>query len=410
MASSHVLINKDTYIIERYFFRYRAPTRITFGTWPEHQDKKPKGCSFNFRRDRAKIVVYDHILPTLPAKTHFGIGFDIIIDSNDLNTANQIVETVIHDLIIIFSFSEACFVGEPEFVLRYELPIEGLILNKALVHVLDSNLNPKETSTRPIDRKRLQKVFNMINGINDKSIRNRIKDSLLWYWKALYDKKIFDSFLHIWIAIEFLESELKKLYSLKGCEKHYPICSKCKNEFELCPTCEQDFSYKANTGFIGYKKLEVESGLSKGLFKKLHKTRSILVHDGIRTLNSDNLRKSIALAQDLLFKAIYVLCGRDHAEAIEIPRAMRGESLPNILTFEGQMFVSKIPTLNDVELQPYADGVYKFSPTIASENGDLINNLEVPHKFHGVFEKGKMEKKIRIDQTHSIQEIIDYDN
>mgnify|MGYP001619756664 FL=1 len=315
---------------KQYFFRFRCPTRLAFGNWLEHQETKPKGVSFDYKGDRANVVVFDEILATEPAKTHFGIGIDVLIEGDEIEKSQKIVEGIILEIISILAFAEACFIGLPEFVLRYALPQDGACLKEATAYVLDKNYRPIETTTRIINRERVKGLFSLINSITINSRRNAIRDSLHWFWRALDNKYIRDRFLQIWIAIEYLEKELKAIYKLNNSEIHYPRCEFCKEEFKVCPKCEKDFGYKANPGFTGYKTLEKEAGLD-GLFNELHRIRSKLVHGGEAIIESHVLEKAILDSHSLLVKAFFVLCGADHKESTTLPMEMRSKSLPMIL-------------------------------------------------------------------------------
>jgi hypothetical protein len=354
-----------------------------------------------------KIIVHDEFLHTKPSRTHYGIGIDLIINVDKVNFLQSIVENAILEIISILSFCEACFIGRPEFVLKYRIPDQGTNLEDFKSHILNKDILPKETTTRIANPNRIKKFFSMIDSITDLERKKSITNSLHWFWKALGDNDVRDRFLHLWIAVEYLEKELKKEFNIPTSELHYPICRYCHNEFRSCPECEKDFGYKANTGFAGFKFLEKKVASRKGLFNKLHKLRSKIVHAGRLVLPKEASEEAIMDSYNLLVKAIFVLCGVDHLESKIMPNFLRGESLPPILVFEGQIEVTKIPDLDEVHLQPIGEGSYSFNAEIDEITDDLLPNWGIQHDFLGVFKKGFMKKSILLDQSHNIKDVWD---
>jgi hypothetical protein len=200
----------DRALPQTFFFRYRCPTRLAFGTWKGHQREKPEGGSFEYRGDSARVLAFDERLHTQP-KTHYGLGFDIQITRSDIDRAQEAAAGIVLDLVGLLAFVESCAIGRPQFALRYSLPSHGTTLRDARAHVLDADYRPNEVRLRLIDRDRLATVFAAIHSVQDSGRREGIKHALHWMWKSFSDENLRDRFLHMWIGLEHLEPKLKRI-------------------------------------------------------------------------------------------------------------------------------------------------------------------------------------------------------
>ena len=393
-------------VTARYFFRYRAPTRISFSDLVGHQLEKPRTITCEFPTEKVNIVLFDERLPTEPM-LHYGVGFAVEVEHPELEEAQSIARATVVGLIAVLSFCEACYVGRPEFVARYRIPDSGNTLHDALVFVLDRNYAPVETSLRIIQFDRFQEILKKIHVISDERRRNTILRSLNWFWMSLDNNLHVDSFLHLWIALELLEVELKALYSLDRNKWAHPRCRQCNHVFKSCPNCTGDFTYRAGTGFVGLKKVVVDCGLKKKLYDDLYKLRSKLIHGVIAI--PEEIRQAVVDTRELLTKAVFTLIDLDPSRTSGLASSVRLRSNPTIFYLEGTIDVSDVPWLSDVYLQPTASGQYEYKFQIAA-GGKLVIHTTVEHKFQGgAFVSGRMEKKLRVDSSINVEDVWEED-
>lgn len=340
---------------------------------------------------------------------HYGIGCDIKIISKNEEDAKLRAESITLEFLTIISYLERCYFDIPLMILKYEYPEKDTRIKNYSAIVVDNSYRPQETSLRLVNISKL-KIFLDKLEVLDKEKKSAVMQALHWFWKALgvTDKR--DRFLNLWIGLEFLEKQLKKTFQLPTSKYNLPKCPHCKENIDKCPKCgKADPVYKANTGFTGYKKLQE---LLKGkvlTFDQIHDYRSRLVHGD--NLTKEELDNSILSTTVLINLAILTILkmspdpGINANDAIEMAKGeMRKISLPLMMQFDGEIEVSEIPQVDDIDKQPHVSGDYEFKFEPINEN-EIITNCDVIHTFHGVFIKGKAKKILKNDASQKVEDV-----
>lgn len=64
--------------MKKYFFSFRAPSRLAFDNWKIHQNEKGTICSVDL--ENGKMIIYDSKVEYGTVKVHYGLGFDFHIE------------------------------------------------------------------------------------------------------------------------------------------------------------------------------------------------------------------------------------------------------------------------------------------------------------------------------------------
>ncbi|MDO8487368.1 MAG: HEPN domain-containing protein [Candidatus Curtissbacteria bacterium] len=392
-----------------YFFRFITPTRLTFSDWLVHQKWEQNGIKVNLPSVNAEMMVFDKRIKHKGTFMHYGLGCDIKIMSQNEKEAKLRSEVIVLEFLTLISYLEKCYFGAPSMILEYEYPEEGTSIKNYSAIIFDNNYIPKEISPRPINIQRLQIFLNKFEPLEPNK-KMSISQTLHWFWKALGAADKRDRFLSLWIALEFLEEELKKRYGLAASKSTLPKCPHCKNNIDACPKCKKpDPFYKTNTGFTGYKEIEKAIKGKTLKFDQIHAYRSKLIHGNNITVREvdDSIMSTVILINLAILTLMDMSTDPDvnASDAIEMAKgSIRKLALPIMYRFDGEIKVSEIPEIDHTEKQPFVSGDFDLHFKII--NGFKIEtDGKLRHQFHGVFQSGKVKKILMVDESEIVEKV-----
>lgn len=395
----------------RYFFRFVAPSRLTFSTWEVHQEREEKGVKNNYPEDGAEMLVFDKRIEVAGFFHHYGLGFDVAADARDRAHGLEKAESYATKFISVLTFLEQYHVAAPQLVLSYRYPTSKgsrTLEQYSVLLIDDAFYQPTNLSLRRVNIRTLDAFLKAIIAATP-TVRNAIYFSLHWYWKAVGSGDKRDTFLYLWVALEILEASLKVFFGLPSKKLSHPVCSHCNQTIEECPKCRRDFSYNAITGFTGFKALEGDFADVDGFlrFGKLHGRRSALIHSGgnITVGDIDSCIFSTRVLINAAILTLLNLLGDRKQDAVLMAKKQfrMAMSLPIRMELRGTARVKSVSSVDEPESQPTAAGRYDYHFEI--REGDLVPHVTVEHKLADVIEGLQGEKHVMIDSSQIVKDV-----
>ena len=398
----------------RYFFRFIAPTRLTFSSWEVHQEREEKGVKNIYPAEHASCLVFDRRVWQGGFYHHYGLGFDVVAGADDRAAALAIAEHVTVTFMSVLTFLEYCYIGAPQLILSYRYPEdrESRTLEEYSALLIDNGFyQPTNMSLRPVNIQRLDIFFKYLLAATP-TTREIIYFALHWMWKAVGNRDKRDVFIQLWVALEILERPLKSLFGLASSKSEHPDCKHCHEKIASCPECGKDLSYTANAGFTGLKRLEGDFVGEKGFlkFNKLHSIRSALVHSG-SNVTSAELDSSTFSTRVLINAAILTLLGLSddkRGDALVMARApFRTAVLPMMMELRGTALVREVASVDDPAMQPTVEGTYQYRFQV--KDGQLVPLVGVEHRLSDVVENLAVQEHMNIDSSQNVEEVWEAD-
>lgn len=211
-----------------------------------------------------------------------------------------------------------------------------------------------QKAIRTVDMKLFMQIWD--KGKDDEVFTVNILNALYQLNKSLQEDMVSDEFLALWNGVEYLANSMNKKYSVSE-EKQYIKCRECKKDFTECPHCGHKFDeeVKIKGKFDGVRLLAQEKmNLPRKDFDKLHKARSILLHDGIFKKEWYEL---IPTVRDLLVWAMAKTIDLENSVVQEILKLAPQKD--NMVSKENKLVHSSVltglntlPSITSIESQP----------------------------------------------------------
>lgn len=383
----------------RYFFRYRTLTRLAFTDKVGKANHKANSYTIQLQRRKGKMIVYDHTMARDGFKIPYGLGFDLEFEETNKYWAKDFAEWIINDFVYMMSFLESCYISPPELILSYEVPKRGNILNRYSGKIISN-----ENIFLDIDIKRLipSKLAVFVAWINKAESKKReiILGSLIWFFKALSTENLEERFIYLWIAVEKLESILRKHFgNISGSVKRKPKCPYCNTEITtFCqkPKCKGnsiEFKYTQALYIEGYKPIEARHRFLKSM-ESIRQDRNKLFHGGI---NSGDLSMDIAVCHKIYRYAIYELLGIKDPIMLNILIKSSDRFLPPRKKLESFMdgAIKTKKKIIQIEEQPYITGSFKES-YFYKDKKTFSNRLKCKYSINSPIEWGKVKQVVKL--------------
>lgn len=352
--------------MKQYVFSFRAKTKLAFDDWKVHQEKRKGHFIINISNLNGKVLIYDSKINYNGILLHYGLGIDITLDCDTVEVGQNLAEKIIYDIVAIISFSEMCYIGEPEFVTYFSFKKNSTEITDFFAQVIDQSYPPKELSPKHFNGDKLHTIF---KHLLDKplEIKQSLSTSSHWLRKALNTNELMDIFIYLWIALEPLNDHILSKLGISIPSRFFPQCEHCSSIFEKCPNpvCQKDFSYvKSPSTISGYKNLEEHLGFDKKI-GKLRDGRGKLFHTG---LPPKKLEELIQDSAKLLQQSLYFLIDIDKDTANKlIIHDMRGPTENSIAILKGDLTTDE-PYTNDIlNNQPHVFSTLKREFTMTNE-------------------------------------------
>jgi hypothetical protein len=197
--------------IIRHIYRHRLHGMVAINNRKVLQTANLRYMQFNFTGFNATLYLGDSFVIRDDIKLHTGLEITTILEGDPGEKLDAIIESIMVQVIGIFSFSAVASCGELRLLSHVAIHDN----DNADVEFYSYPLSGDEViigTPRAIDQNIFDQVWQQWDVSQHKGRLNR---ALTWFAKGLGEEQIIDRFISYWVSIEILRSILRRKLQFK---------------------------------------------------------------------------------------------------------------------------------------------------------------------------------------------------